>query len=99
MTDNRIISGMKAHFELEALYERTWNEWIADCNAKGLEIFYDMSNPNTVSHGCDDDCSDDCKETMKIGQYNTRPCTQPFHGRKGHRCNPPKYARITGIGA
>jgi hypothetical protein len=95
MSDSNLFTEMlKFHFEQSALYEKTWEEWRQECNAKGLEIYYDMSDAKEVSAPCD--CDEECDEThtMKIGTYRTRPCDEHF---PGHVCNPPRFAKITGL--
>lgn len=84
--------------ELDNIRRATEESWLQECNEKGLEIFYDMSDAVERGVGCDSSCDDDCEEahTILVGHYNTRPCKRPFHGRKGHVCNP-RSTRITGL--
>lgn len=98
MTTSIFESMLKARLELDERFEQTREEWRQECNARGEEIYYDMSNPKEVGVGCNEDCPDDCEQahTMLVGQYKTRPCTRHF---PGHACNPPWVGKIHNISA
>lgn len=85
---------IKNRIELDEQFDRTNKEWRRECNEKGLEIYYDMSNPKEVAGDCD--CEGECTitHTMNIGTYKTRPC--PNHS-PGHQCNPVGNAMIKNL--
>lgn len=90
-----IIDDIKASMDLRESYDATNRKWRQECNAVGLEIFYDMSNPKTFSAYPDCGCDGPCLCLTEIGQYKTRPCTRHF---EGHQCNPLGDAKIVGFG-
>lgn len=88
MTDNKITQRITAYLEMEESFNKCMEDWIKDCNEKGLEIFYSMKNAKTRK-------VDGIK--MKIGHWDTRPCK---NHKKGHICNPCRgNVRITGFGS
>lgn len=82
---SHLLSTMQLRAGLQHSFDQIFESWRLECNAKGEEIYYDMSKPK--KRGMD-------SETIEVGQYKTRPC--PNH-RKGHQCNPPAFPKLRGF--
>ena len=76
---------IKASIDLEAKRAEAEENWRKDCNARGEQIYYDMSDATERAVACD--CAEPCGEdhVIKVGRYKTRPCPNHY---EGHLCNP-----------